>query len=70
MRDTGVPGVSVAIVRGGKTVYAKGFGVKDATKGDSPGNKVDADTVFQLASVSKSVGATVVAHQVSTNAVS
>lgn len=70
MRDTGVPGVSVAIVRGGKTVYAKGFGVKDATKGDSPGNKVDADTVFQLVSVSKSVGATVVAHQVSTNAVS
>ncbi|MEE3063371.1 MAG: serine hydrolase [Actinomycetota bacterium] len=69
MRSTGVPGLSVAIVRDGKTVYAKGFGVKDATKGNGPDNKVDADTVFQLASVSKSVGATVVAHEVATNVV-
>ncbi|MEE6137079.1 serine hydrolase [Mycobacterium sp. 050128] len=69
MRSTGVPGLSVAIVRGGKTVYAKGFGVKDATKGNGQDNKVDADTVFQLASVSKSVGATVVAHEVASNVV-
>jgi CubicO group peptidase (beta-lactamase class C family) len=69
MRNTGVPGMSVAIVRGGKTVYAKGFGVKDASKGNGQDNKVDADTVFQLASVSKSVGATVVAHEVTTNVV-
>ncbi|MEM6106002.1 serine hydrolase [Mycobacterium sp. 050272] len=69
MRSTGVPGLSVAIVRGGKTVYAKGFGVKDATRGNAEDNKVDADTVFQLASVSKSVGATVVAHEVATNVV-
>jgi CubicO group peptidase (beta-lactamase class C family) len=69
MRKTGVPGMSVAVVRGGKTVYAKGFGVKDATKGSGADNKVDADTVFQLASVSKSLGATVVAHEVTDNVV-
>ncbi|BBY24692.1 serine hydrolase [Mycobacterium stomatepiae] len=69
MRSTGVPGLSVAIVRGGKTVYARGFGVKDVTKGTGGDNRVDADTVFQLASVSKSVGATVVAHEVTTNVV-
>ncbi len=69
MKSSGIPGMAVAIVRGGKTLYAKGFGVRDVSKGDGQGNKVDADTVFQLASMSKSVGATVVAHEVSTNAV-
>src|SRR5437879_1691024 len=69
MKNTGVPGMAVAIVRGGKTVYAKGFGVKDARSGDGQGNKVDADTVFQLASISKSVGATVVAHEVTDNVI-
>jgi CubicO group peptidase (beta-lactamase class C family) len=69
MRSTGVPGMSVAIIRGGKTVYVKGFGVKDASKGNGQDNKVDADTVFQLASVSKSLGATVVAHEVTNNVV-
>ncbi|HYQ36163.1 MAG TPA: serine hydrolase domain-containing protein, partial [Mycobacterium sp.] len=69
MKSTGIPGMAVAIVHGGKTLYAKGFGVRDATKGGGQDNKVDADTVFQLASVSKSVGATVAAHEVSDNVV-
>jgi CubicO group peptidase (beta-lactamase class C family) len=69
MRTTGIPGMAVAIVHGGKTLYAKGFGVRDAAKPGGQGNNVDADTVFQLASVSKSVGATVVAHEVSDNVV-
>jgi len=69
MKRTGIPGMAVAIVHGGKTVYAKGFGVKDTSKGDAQDNKVNADTVFQLASVSKSVGATVVAHEVTYNVV-
>ncbi|KZL29927.1 MULTISPECIES: serine hydrolase [Rhodococcus] len=60
MASSGVPGMAVAVVHGGKTVYAKGFGVREL--GNSA--TVDADTVFQLASVSKSVGATVVAHEV------
>ncbi len=70
MRSSGIPGMAVAVVHGGKTVYAKGFGVKDNTRpADDPSNKVDPDTVFQLASVSKSIGSTVVAHQVGTRAI-
>src|SRR6201997_415867 len=69
MKSTGIPGMAVAVVHGGKTVYAKGFGVRDAAKGAGQDNRVDADTVFQLASVSKSVGATVVAREVSDNVV-
>jgi CubicO group peptidase (beta-lactamase class C family) len=70
MRDSGIPGMSVAVVHGGKTVYAKGFGVKDVRKGDDPANKVDPDTVFQLASLSKPLGSTVIAHQVGVGAIS
>jgi CubicO group peptidase (beta-lactamase class C family) len=66
MRKSGIPGMAVAVVHGGKTVYAKGFGVKDVRTGD----KVDTDTVFQLASLSKPLGATVVAHQVGEHAIS
>jgi CubicO group peptidase (beta-lactamase class C family) len=65
MKKSGIPGMAVAVVHGGKTVYAKGFGVKDVRTGD----KIDPDTVFQLASLSKSLGATVVAHQVGENAI-
>jgi len=65
MNSAGIPGMAVAVVHGGKTVYAKGFGVRDVRIGE----QVDADTVFQLASVSKSVGATVIAHQVGQKAI-
>lgn len=65
MSKTGIPGMAVAVVHGGKTVYAKGFGVTDVRTGA----KVDPDTVFQLASLSKPLGATVVAHQVSRDAI-
>ena len=65
MKKSGIPGMAVAVVHGGKTVYAKGFGVKDVRNGA----KIDPDTVFQLASVSKPLSATVVAHQVGTNAI-
>ncbi len=66
MKKSGIPGMAVAVVHGGKTVYAKGFGVKDVRTGD----KVDVDTVFQLASLSKPLTSTVVAHQVGVNAIS
>ncbi|ORA17381.1 serine hydrolase [Mycobacterium arosiense] len=69
MKSSGIPGMAVAIVHDGKVLYAKGFGIKDVGKGQAQDNKVDADTVFQLASVSKSVGATVIAHEVSDNVV-
>jgi CubicO group peptidase (beta-lactamase class C family) len=70
MKKSGIPGLAVAVVHGGKTVYAKGFGVKDVRNGDGPANKIDPDTVFQLASLSKPLGSTVVAHQVGRNAIS
>ena len=69
MKNTGIPGMAVAVVHRGKVLYAKGFGIRDVGKGQGQDNKVDADTVFQLASVSKSVGATVIAHEVSDNVV-
>src|SRR4029079_14625718 len=57
MKTSGIPGMAVAVVHGGKTVYAKGFGVKDVQAApDDNANKVDADTVFQLASLSKPLG--------------
>ncbi|WP_424990725.1 serine hydrolase [Fluviibacterium sp. S390] len=63
---SGVPGLAVAVVHGGQTVYARGFGLRAV--GDPA--LVDADTVFLLASVSKPVGATVVATQVAAGRVS
>ncbi|MGY6214358.1 serine hydrolase [Methylolobus aquaticus] len=57
---TGVPGMAVAVVHGDRLLYARGFGRRRV---GSPA-AVDADTVFQLASVSKPLGATVVAAAV------
>jgi CubicO group peptidase (beta-lactamase class C family) len=65
LERTGVPGLAVAVVQGGETVFAEGYGVKSLGSDDA----VNADTVFQIASVSKSVGATVVATQVSAGVV-
>jgi Beta-lactamase len=60
IQENALPGLAIAIVFQDKVRYAKGFGVRDVnTK-----MPVDADTVFQLASVSKSVGSTVVAEVV------
>ena len=66
LRQTHIPGLAIAVVRDGQTVYAAGFGVRRVGTTDA----VDADTVFQLASLSKSVGATVVAHQVGLGTIS
>jgi CubicO group peptidase (beta-lactamase class C family) len=52
-----VPGLAITVVFEDAVVYAKGFGVKDTTTGDP----VDADTVFQLASLSKPIASTIVA---------
>ena len=64
MTKSGIPGMAVAVVHDGKTVYAKGFGVKNNELPNEGDNRVDADTVFQIASVSKSLSATVVAQQI------
>ena len=49
--------MSVAVVHRDKVVYLKGFGVREAGKSE----RVTENTVFQLASMSKPVGSTVVA---------
>ena len=60
IQENAVPGLAIAVVFQDKVVYAKGFGVRDVNT-KAP---VDADTVFQLASVSKPIGSTVVAELV------
>ena len=60
MSKTGVPGVAVGVVYKDAVVFAKGYGVREIGKSA----KVDPDTVFQLASVSKSLASTVVAGAV------
>ncbi len=45
-----VPGASVVVISDGKPLLIKGYGILDAAHPDA---KVDADTLFQLASVSK-----------------
>src|SRR5215207_1839277 len=57
MATTGVPGVAVAIVHQDAVVHAAGYGVREVGTREA----VDADTVFQLASVSKCLAATTVA---------
>lgn len=65
MEQTGVPGIAVAVVADGEVAYAEGFGVRRVGTADP----VTPDTIFQIASLSKSIGASVVAHQVGTGVV-
>src|SRR2546425_8901171 len=60
IQENALPGLAIAVVFQDKVVYAKGFGVRDVNT-KAP---VDADTVFQVASLSKSIGSTVVAELV------
>jgi CubicO group peptidase (beta-lactamase class C family) len=61
LEETGIPGLAVAVVHGDGTVFADGYGVR--TRGEDA--EIDAETVFQVASISKSISATVTASQVS-----
>src|SRR5262245_16371832 len=55
-----VPGLSVAVIRDFKIVWAKGYGVKDVgTK-----EPVTSETLFQAGSISKSVNATIAMKKV------
>ncbi|WP_422928955.1 serine hydrolase [Singulisphaera sp. PoT] len=45
------PGISLAIIQGGKVVYHRGFGLKDASKSEP----VTEETVFEAASMTKPV---------------
>ena len=66
MTKSGMPGMAVAVVHNGTIAFEKGYGVRRIGHPEP----IDTDTVFQLASVSKSVGATVIASEVSKGAVS
>jgi CubicO group peptidase (beta-lactamase class C family) len=57
MQATGIPGIAIAIVFNDEVIFAKGFGVREVGQA----NPVDADTVFQVASMSKPISSTVVA---------
>lgn len=56
---TGVPGAAVSVVFRGQVLALHGFGVRRVDEAAT----VDGDTVFQLASLSKSLAATVMATQ-------
>jgi CubicO group peptidase (beta-lactamase class C family) len=66
MQQTKLPGLAVAVVYNDHVVFIKGYGVR---KKDDPA-KVDPDTVFELASVSKPIASTIVASLVGTGDVS
>jgi CubicO group peptidase (beta-lactamase class C family) len=53
MKKARVPGVSIAVIKDFKVHWAKGYGIADVSSGAA----VDADTVFQAASISKPVAA-------------
>ncbi|WP_052476458.1 serine hydrolase domain-containing protein [Cohnella kolymensis] len=54
VQDHPIPGLAVGIVKDYRTIYAKGFGVSNVTKGEP----VDEKTLFHMASVSKTLVAT------------
>ena len=60
MERFGVPGVSVAVIRGFDVHWAKGYGVADV----ETGALVDTETMFQAASISKPVAAMAVLRAV------
>jgi len=61
-----VPGLSIAVVYKDEIVYLKGFGIREEGREE----RVDADAVFQLASLSKPLASTVVAAIVGQGAAS
>jgi CubicO group peptidase (beta-lactamase class C family) len=60
MAKAGIPGLAVAVVRRGKPDYVRGFGLR-AMDESLP---VDADTLFKMNSVTKSMSATAIATEV------
>lgn len=57
------PGAAIAIVKNGRIVYAKGFGVKKVNTNDS----IDIHTTFRIASVSKTFAGVLTSKMVAQN---
>ncbi|MEM8890092.1 MAG: serine hydrolase domain-containing protein [Bacteroidota bacterium] len=66
MMDNQIPGISIAVVTDGEISYTKAFGRKDSKKG-SP---LTTETLFQAASISKSVAASLYMRQVEAGKIS
>lgn len=49
LKDWNIPGMSIAIVKDGKVIFSKGYGVKEAGKSETP----DGNTLYAIASNSK-----------------
>ena len=69
MKQWQVPGLAIAVVKDGKVVLAKGYGIREVGK---PG-KVDANTLFPIGSITKTMtaealGTLVSAHKLSCDA--
>ncbi len=60
MHELGIPGASMALIEHGKLVYEGGFGVRELGKPD----KVDAHTLFMVASNTKGMATLLLARQV------
>ena len=60
MRDWEVPGLAIAVVRNDTVLLAKGYGVRELGKTD----RVDANTVFNIGSLTKSFTTTAAASLV------
>ena len=58
-----IPGVSVAIVKDGRTIFSKGYGVKEIYQND----KVDGNTLYAIASNSKAFTSSIIATLVQEN---
>lgn len=60
LQRSGVPGIAIAVVHRDQVVFEQGFGVREAGQPE----QIDADTVFQVASMSKPIASTVLASLV------
>jgi len=56
VRDHKIPGAAVAVLRHGRLIYARGFGLADVEANDS----VRPDSLFRIASISKPTAAVAV----------
>jgi CubicO group peptidase (beta-lactamase class C family) len=57
LKDWKVPAMAIAVVKDGRIVFARGYGVRKVGGNDA----VDADTVFPIASITKAFNATAMA---------
>ncbi len=57
MSDWGIPGMAVAVVKDGKVFYSGGFGLRKLGQDD----KVDKNTIFGVASLTKAITTTAIA---------